>query len=42
MIEDLWRNTTAKRYKQLFDSMSRRIKQCNLVRGKTFSEYWKD
>ena len=42
MIEDLWFNTKAKQYRQLADSVPRRIKQCTLVRGKTFSKYGKE
>ncbi|CAF4295334.1 unnamed protein product, partial [Rotaria sp. Silwood2] len=39
MIEDLWIGVTAMRCQKLVDSMSRRIKQCILARGKTFSKY---
>ncbi|CAM4908505.1 unnamed protein product [Rotaria socialis] len=42
MIEDLWKSVTCQQCQQcqkLVDSMPRRVKQCVLARGGTFSKY---
>ena len=39
MIEDLWRSVTCQQCQKLVDSMPRRVKECVLARGGTFSKY---
>jgi hypothetical protein len=40
MIGDLWGSMTSQRCRKLVDSMPRRIEQCVLARGGTFSKYY--
>ncbi|CAF3471855.1 unnamed protein product [Rotaria socialis] len=39
MIEDLWKSVTCQQCQKLVDSMPRRVKQCVLTRGGTFTKY---